>query len=380
MKITLLTDGIYPFAIGGMQKHSFLLTKYLAWQHVEVNLYHCIYPDSGLEGEYELFSENEAKRIKDFSFNFPQLDTWPGHYVRESKMLSEIYLQHYLENKSDDDLIYAQGFTAYAFLKAKQRGVELPPVFVNLHGLEIFQRPLTLNDYLQKLTLRSIAKFNIKNADYTISLGGKLTDILKKFTSEEKIIEIPNAIDTAWLRDACEMNSTPRTFTFIGRNEKRKGLKLLNEVLKEINSDFTFNFIGEIHEYDRISSEVSTQFIYHGELKSEEKIKDVLQNSDVLVLPSFSEGMPTVILEAMASGCAIIASDVGAVAEQVDSSNGWLIEAGNKVQIKNAIESAVEIDNEMLYQMKLSSMQKIKEKFLWKNVAGETLRLLKEKL
>ena len=41
--------------------------------------------------------------------------------------------------------------------------------------------------------------------------------------------------------------------------------------------------------------------------------------------PSYSEGMPNVIMEAMSRGLAIIATDVGAVSKLVDEENGWLI-------------------------------------------------------
>ena len=47
--------------------------------------------------------------------------------------------------------------------------------------------------------------------------------------------------------------------------------------------------------------------------------------------------MPTAILEAMASGCSIIASDVGAVRDIVDKNNGWLISPGNTKELRKSI-------------------------------------------
>jgi len=51
-------------------------------------------------------------------------------------------------------------------------------------------------------------------------------------------------------------------------------------------------------------------------------------------LPSYSEGMPTVIHGRNASGLAIIASDVGAVSEQVSAPNGILVKPGNKEELE----------------------------------------------
>ena len=54
-------------------------------------------------------------------------------------------------------------------------------------------------------------------------------------------------------------------------------------------------------------------------------------------MPSLSEGMPTVILEAMARGKAVIATDVGAVSELVSEENGVLIQAGSVEELSNAL-------------------------------------------
>ena len=42
MKIALITDGIYPYVMGGMQKHSYFLAKYLAKNKIKIDLYHYI--------------------------------------------------------------------------------------------------------------------------------------------------------------------------------------------------------------------------------------------------------------------------------------------------------------------------------------------------
>ena len=81
--------------------------------------------------------------------------------------------------------------------------------------------------------------------------------------------------------------------------------------------------------------------------------------------------MPTVILEAMASGCAIIASDVGAVAEEVDDTNGWLVLPGNKKNLKESIIKALTISNAELIMKKTRSIEKVKERFLWEDVVNE---------
>ena len=94
---------------------------------------------------------------------------------------------------------------------------------------------------------------------------------------------------------------------------------------------------------------------------------------DIIVVPSYSEGMPTVILEAMASGCAVIATDVGAVSEQVDSSNGWIISPGDLALLKSTMVDAMKLPEKELFKKKNSSIQRIIDKFLWDKVIAKTI-------
>ena len=78
MKILLLTDGIYPYVMGGMQKHSYNLCKYLARAGVEIILYHCVEQGTKKPVFLHGFSGDELKLIKQQCFYFPKLDNFPG--------------------------------------------------------------------------------------------------------------------------------------------------------------------------------------------------------------------------------------------------------------------------------------------------------------
>ena len=70
MIVALLTDGIWPYVIGGMQRHSFYLAKYLAANGVEVDLYHTNKSHKELS-LLEEFSEDEKKNIRSIEIQFP---------------------------------------------------------------------------------------------------------------------------------------------------------------------------------------------------------------------------------------------------------------------------------------------------------------------
>ena len=87
--------------------------------------------------------------------------------------------------------------------------------------------------------------------------------------------------------------------------------------------------------------------------------------------------MPNVIMEAMASGLAIIATDVGAVKLMVGESNGVLLQSSNPTKIVSAIEKLSKLDKNILQQLKLSSIEKVKNNFLWTKVIDETILKIK---
>ena len=135
-------------------------------------------------------------------------------------------------------------------------------------------------------------------------------------------------------------------FLFLGRYERRKGVEELNIVLKKIvdqNLNIEFHFIGPIPEIKRIKN-LSNKVIYHGRIIDIGKIKSIMDNCDILICPSYSEGMPNVILEGMSRGLAVIATDVGANELLVSNENGKLIKFTSRENlIENLHNSIIEL-------------------------------------
>jgi len=208
-----------------------------------------------------------------------------------------------------------------------------------------------------------------KNADYIYSYGGGITNIIKKNipNAEKKIIEIPAAIEKEWIFESNIKVNSPVRFAFLGRYDIRKGVKELSIALKNLagKNSFEFHFIGPIPDEFKITS---PQIKYHGTLGETEKIKNILHQTDVFVLPSHSEGMPNVILEAMGSGCAVLATDVGAVNVLVNDDNGWLIPPMDSKAIEEKMVEILDVDKKIIEQKKIASVQKVQKHFLWNEV------------
>lgn len=375
MKISLFTNGIYPYVLGGMQKHSFNLAKYFARNGVYVDLYHCVDHDQPTVDKLNCFSSGELKFIKNICFKFDRPFSYPGHYIVRSYRYSKKIFNSFIKNKNVD-FVYAQGLTGW-FYCLKKKNIILPPIAVNFHGLEMYQKPASLKEMLKQQIFKPPIKKISQMTSFNFSLGGKISEVLNKLAPNHKLIERPNAITNDWLVEpSLHPKNKIKKFVFMGRYVRHKGIKELSDVLKNLikTHDFEFNFIGDIPVKNQISSK---KIIYNGIIKDPDgnakKIKNILRNSDCLICPSYSEGMPTVILEAMASGCCVIASDVGAVRCVVNEKNGWLISPGNKTELHEKILEVINIENQTLSKKKENSFKTIRDNFIWDKVIKNTI-------
>ncbi|MBL0328839.1 MAG: glycosyltransferase family 4 protein [Bacteroidetes bacterium] len=376
MKIALLTDGISPYVIGGMQKHSFYLAKYLSKNKIYVDLYHMNQSNLNIH-DLAVFTEEEKKFITSIVLPFPKLDQFPGHYVRESYRYSELIFNEIKKKLNTYDFIYTKGFSGWKLIEEKQKGLACPSIGVKFHGYEMFQDAPDFKTKLQHLLLRRSVKWINQHADFVFSYGGKITEIIKSLNvSVDRIIEIPTGIEPSWMTNNPVITNPVKRFVFIGRQERRKGIEELTTVLSKIlnTHNFVFEFIGPIDAKKRI---VASNIVYHGELRDIQQIKNILQHADVLVCPSHSEGMPNVIMEGMASGLAVLATDVGAVREELKAGNGILIRPSSIEALEKAIVTFIDMSQEDLTKMKRSSIDSIKLNFLWDDIILETIDRIK---
>jgi len=379
MKVLLLTDGIAPFVIGGMQRHSANLAKYLTLAGVDVTLVHCVSKNKDIPTEENvnesLFSGGH-KLNEIIGLKFPQVGKAPGHYLKESYQYSEIIFEKVKEKLEVYDFIYAKGFSAWKLLYEKTKGLSMPPVGIKFHGYEMFQKSPSFRAKIERLFLRKPVKWNTLNADYVFSYGANINDLIKELgVNENKIIDVPSGIDDSWIRESTLTVNKPVKFVFLGRYERRKGVEELSEVLKDIiqSENLEFHFIGPIPMDKQIDN---SRICYHGPIKNGDKLKVLLDSGDVLVCPSHSEGMPNVILEGMSRGMAVIATNVGAVKLLFSKDIGILIERINIQDLKNAITRLSNINEAELLMMKKNSLSVVEKEFKWERIADKLIESL----
>ncbi len=381
MKVALLTDGIYPYVLGGMQKHSYYLVKYLAKNKIYVDLYHTLNKENHTTNPLNIFTKSEQKYIRSFTIDFPSYIRFPGHYLLESYIYSKKIFKVF-QQQDKVDFIYAKGFTGWRFISCKKRELPLSPIGINFHGYEMFQKAPSFKAKIEQYLLRKSVIFNIKQADYAFSYGGNITGIIQNLgITKDRIISIPTGIESIFIHNEVKHPDKTRKFVFIGRYERRKGIEEINNVLKELlaknDINFEFHFVGPIPQKKKI---IAANIKYWGLITNQKKLINIIKNLDVLVCPSYSEGMPNVILEAMASGLAVIATDVGAIKEIVSGKNGWLIKPGKKEKLKNAMLNALTISNEALLTKKTNANKLVKDNLSWDIIIQKTINLISDKI
>ena len=375
MRVALLTDGIYPYVIGGMQKHSFYLAKYLAKNNIHVDLFH--FNQSQLDiNSLECFNAEEKKFIHAIVIPFPESLKFPGHYIYNSYRYSNLIFEKIKSSLNEYDFIYTKGFTGWKLISEKEKGLPCPNIGINFHGYEMFQKTSGIKSKLKQFLLRPFVKNITLKSDVVFSYGGKITSIIQSLgVNNTQIIELESGIEKLLISDTISKQTNPfMRFVFIGRAEKRKGIKELNTAIRfliEKKSAFTFEFIGPIATYDKIQD---SRITYHGEVRSFEKIQHLLRQNDVLVCPSYSEGFPNAILEAMACGLAIVATNVGAVSKLVNNNNGWLIKPFEQKELTDALQQVIAFKN--IDSKKQASLDLIKNQFNWDIVSTHLITIL----
>jgi len=374
-RVLLFTEGVWPYVMGGMEKHTYYLCKYFAINQVEVIFVHSN-PSDLDAGLLEKFSPEEKRFLNSILIAPIKTRPFPGHYLYETYQYSKRAYQAVKHLVPSCDFIIAVGLGGWYYLNNVRKTV---PVAVHFHGYNFLQKQLVFYTRLQCLMLRYPFMSQHQHANYIFSLGGRITELLaNNGVPAGKIISIPNAIEEQWIRKTDIQNFNPSRFVFIGRYSEVKGIDILDQALNKLLPvhPFEMHFIGPIPEDKQVRS---SSVIYHGAIHNEEQIQEILYNCDVLVSPSYTEGMPTVILEAMAAGCAIIATDVGAVPEIVDAEIGWLIPCGNVTALYDAMEQAIKSSNSNLAVLKSAALEKVRA-YTWQNVIEKTIEEIENRI
>jgi glycosyltransferase involved in cell wall biosynthesis len=342
-------------AVGGMQRHSAAAIRHLA-PLVDLTVFHP-HPSGTLDVEVAEELQIPWNRLRG-----------PGHYLRELWSYSCRIRDALKAREGNLDLVYAQGFAAWAYLAGRRL-----PIIVNPHGLEMFQLG-GLRFRLEALPFRALLRYHLRHADRVVSLGGQLTELLVRAGANRTRIQVrPNAVDLA--RVDSLGRTMPReagSLLFVGRLERNKGMSVLLEAARRSIALSRLYVAGDGPLRPLVQRAGGT-VTYLGKLPDEELFTR-FRSVSAFVLPTLGEGMPTVLLEAMACETPVIASDVGAVKSMLESSNGRIVPPGSIEKLTMAIDEILGLPEQARLEMGKAGRNRVRTHFDWPIVAAEMVR------
>ena len=187
-----------------------------------------------------------------------------------------------------------------------------------------------------------------------------------------------NGIDLSAFEDTKPIrytNTPGRTIiTYVGRLVYGKGVQDLLSIFPKLKGDVQLLIVGDgpyRDELEALACEVdSSNIVFAGEQRPE-NIPGILQGTDIFVNPSYSEGLPTSVLEACAAGCAVVATDVGGTDEIVlDGSTGFLVKPGDQQGLTDKINYLLE-NKPVRDALGKNAKAYVMDNFSWDQIMGQ---------
>jgi glycosyltransferase involved in cell wall biosynthesis len=247
------------------------------------------------------------------------------------------------------------------------------------HFYEAFLNAASLERWLIRKTLRQ--------ADIVIVLSPEWMSAIRGICPEARIEIVENPLEIAHLnhkRSSRPFPKPPYRILFMGRLEKHKGVYDIIEAASWLPRDryiFILAGNGEIRQVKEKIQEKGLRLMFEilGWISGEQK-HEMLQTADLFLLPSYQEGLPMSVIEAMAASLPILATTVGGVPHAVeDKINGYLIPPGNPEVMAKTIE-LVFSDQKKWKHFSDRSYQIAQEKFNVDKIKNKLKRLYEELL
>ncbi len=226
----------------------------------------------------------------------------------------------------------------------------------------------------------TMGKKILNNANKIVAISNSAKNFVKKLSSRKKINYIPNGIELTNIPKK-KSKKEIKNLIFVGRLIYAKGVQDLIKAFYIIdNKNLKLTIIGNGPYRKKLEGLVKRlnlmeRIFFIGE-KNKKEVMKILSQSDLFVNPSYSEGLPTSILEAGAVGMPIIATNVGGTKEIIiNKRTGLLIKKKDITSLKKSIEFMIKNRNiREKYSTNLNKL--IFSTYNWEEIMNEWKRII----
>ena len=305
----------------------------------------------------------------------------PSTFVGKMFKYLRLHLLSWVNSFNSFDLIHVHfGSTAHLIAVSPAILIRRKPLVITFHRGDLYDLPA-------RGFVREILRYFYKLAKALIPVSHDLKEILIKQFSlpSEKIFVIDVGCDLSVFRPCLPLQKENAKkvlglpvdrfiLLFVGNIIFRKGIDILFDALSSFKNIFemTIMIIGDGPDRKDLEAiclrkPLKGHIVWCGEKRNDELPKWYAA-ADAFVLPSRSEGTPTVMLEAMASGTPIIASKVGGIPEVIsDGVNGLLFEPEKSEQLRACLEKLLG-DRNLRQRLAESALNEVTEHSLQRQV------------
>ena len=370
-KICMFVAKFFPY-IGGTEQQALKLTQSLSKNNFNVFILTQRY--SMLLKKYDRV--DDVKVIRTFSFGNSLI-----FMVSSFLWLFRHYRRY--------DIIHAHLASSHAVVACAIAKIFNKKTVIKLAGgKKIGDIPSSLATFSGRTKLSFLKRY----ADAFVGVTNEIVEEMLLYGfDKEKVHMIPNGVETTiYSSDRNARNVSEGggeiTILFSGRIAKEKNLETLllafNEIIfsRKINARLLLLGEGPYEEKNKLTA-LRDELGLSGLVRFAGKVSDVKEYydiSDIFVLPSISEGLSNALLEAMSSGLAVVASNVGGNKEIIeDKKNGLLFEVGDKQDLAEKL--AVLCSNKSLREeLGVNARNKILKDYSIDIVTEKYIRLYNE--
>ena len=273
------------------------------------------------------------------------------------------------------------------------------PVVVTAHLMDITTHgadvgPLdNIKDFESNFIFSRLIRFSLNSSSKIIAVSGDLANKIELMGINKDVTILRNAVDISRfkpsknieMRQIYKIDDNDILILFIGHLESFKGIFELMDAFKKIrinHDNCKLMIVGEGHEEQKVKNVVSKldlddYIIFTGKV-SPETIQNFYQMADIFTLPSYTEGLPLVVVEAMACGLPVVVSTVGGIPELVkDGINGFLVPPKDRFSLTKKLE--ILVDNEELRQkFGLKALETVDDEFNIEKKVEKMIEIYKE--
>ncbi|WP_226010904.1 glycosyltransferase family 4 protein [Halomicrobium salinisoli] len=325
-----------------MVKVLHLITRYLDGG-AEVTTRNTLRSLAEADEEYDLYlgtgHEHDEKNLKKLESEGITTTVFPliRHYNPVTAVLAVLTVARYLR-REEVDVLHTHSTEAGIIGRLAAFVARTPVVVHEVHGDPVTDdRNPVLNAFL-----RTMERQCARVADRLVVKADRIRELYldRGIGRPEQYERIYHGVDLSRFDETATHDS--KRILFVGRLERGKGLFDLLEAFESVD-DAKLLIAGTGALYEPLADAVRDQELEAELLGYCDDVPSLMASADVFVLPSYREGTPRVITEAMAAGLPVVATDIAGIPEQVrDGETGYLVEPGDVRSLSDHLEELLD--------------------------------------